>query len=48
LGVAAVALGAILLEKHFTLASAELGLDRVFSLELAELALLVQETQRAW
>jgi pseudaminic acid synthase len=46
--VAAVALGASVIEKHFTLARADGGVDSAFSLEPAELAALVQETQRAW
>ena len=46
--VAAVALGASVVEKHFTLSRAEGGVDSAFSLEPDELALLVQESQRAW
>ena len=46
--VAAVALGASVIEKHFTLARADGGVDSAFSLEPAELAALVQETVRAW
>ena len=46
--VAAVALGATVIEKHFTLARADGGVDSAFSLEPAELAALVQETERAW
>jgi pseudaminic acid synthase len=46
--VAAVALGATVLEKHFTLARADGGVDSTFSLEPAELALLRLETERAW
>ena len=46
--VAAVALGACVIEKHFTLARADGGVDSAFSLEPAELAALVQETERAW
>ena len=46
--VAAVALGASVIEKHFTLARADGGVDSAFSLEPAELAALVQETERAW
>ena len=46
--VAAVALGATVIEKHFTLSRAEGGVDSAFSLEPAELAALVQETERAW
>lgn len=46
--VAAVALGATVIEKHFTLSRAEGGVDSAFSLEPAELAVLVEETERAW
>jgi N-acetylneuraminate synthase len=46
--VAAVALGAVVIEKHFTLARADGGVDSTFSLEPAEMAALVVETQRAW
>ncbi|MCU9948569.1 pseudaminic acid synthase [Pseudomonas solani] len=46
--VAAVALGARVVEKHFTLSRADGGVDSTFSLEPAELASLVAETERAW
>ncbi|MGM9489812.1 pseudaminic acid synthase [Ideonella sp. YS5] len=46
--VAAVALGATVVEKHFTLARADGGVDSSFSLEPAEMAALVVETERAW
>jgi N-acetylneuraminate synthase len=46
--IAAVALGATVVEKHFTLARADGGVDSTFSLEPAELALLRTETERAW
>jgi pseudaminic acid synthase len=46
--VAAVALGATVIEKHFTLSRAEGGVDSAFSLEPSELAGLVQESERAW
>lgn len=46
--VAAVALGACVIEKHFTLSRAEGGVDAAFSLEPAELASLVLETRRAF
>ena len=46
--VAAIALGASVVEKHFTLARADGGVDSAFSLEPAELASLVSETERAW
>ncbi|WP_254929235.1 pseudaminic acid synthase [Cyanobium sp. T1B-Tous] len=46
--VAAVAVGASVVEKHFTLARADGGVDSDFSLEPAELASLVTEIERAW
>ena len=46
--VAAVALGATVIEKHFTLSRADGGVDSTFSLEPAELASLVVESERAW
>jgi pseudaminic acid synthase len=46
--VAAVALGARVIEKHFTLSRAEGGVDSAFSLEPAELKLLVVESERAF
>ena len=46
--VAAVAHGATVVEKHFTLARADGGVDSAFSLEPAEMASLVIETERAW
>ena len=45
--VAAVALGATVIEKHFTLSRADGGVDSTFSLEPAEMAMLVTETERA-
>ncbi len=46
--VAAVALGACVIEKHFTLDRAEQDIDAAFSLEPAELTQLVRDTQLAW
>ena len=46
--VAAIALGASVVEKHFTLARADGGVDSAFSLEPSELSALVLETERAW
>ncbi len=46
--VAAVALGATIIEKHVTLSRADGGVDALFSLEPAELAALLLETERAW
>jgi N-acetylneuraminate synthase len=46
--VAAVALGATMVEKHVTLSRAEGGVDSAFSMEPAELATLRRETEIAW
>jgi len=46
--VASVALGASVIEKHFTLNRADGGVDSSFSMEPEEMKQLVIETERAW
>ncbi|QEQ57239.1 pseudaminic acid synthase [Chlorobium phaeovibrioides] len=46
--VAAVAHGATVIEKHFTLSRSDGGVDSAFSLEPEEMRQLVIETERAW
>ncbi len=46
--VAAVTLGATVIEKHFTTSRSDGGVDSTFSMEPQELKMLVEETERAW
>ena len=46
--VASVALGASVIEKHFTLDRSEGGVDSAFSMEPLEMESLVIESERAW
>jgi pseudaminic acid synthase len=46
--LASVALGATVIGKHFMLSRDEGGVDSAFSLEPAEMKLLVSETEKAW
>lgn len=46
--VASVVLGATVIEKHFTLARSDGGVDSSFSMEPDELQSLVVESERAW
>ncbi len=46
--VASVALGATVIEKHFTLSRGEGGVDAAFSMEPAEMRSLAVETEKAW
>jgi N-acetylneuraminate synthase len=46
--LASVALGATIIEKHFTLCRSDGGVDSVFSMEPEEMKILVEESIRAW
>mgnify|MGYP000084232199 CR=1 FL=1 len=46
--IAAIAYGATVIEKHFTLRRADEGVDSEFSMEPNEMKLLVQEAEKAW
>lgn len=46
--IASIAMGVSVVEKHFTLSRDDGGVDSAFSLDVSELKLLVQESNRAW
>jgi len=47
-GIAAVSLGATVIEKHFTLKRSDGGVDSAFSIESDEMSLFVNECKKAW
>ncbi len=46
--IAGVALGATVIEKHFTLSRTDGGVDSAFSMEPDEMKMLVEETLKSW
>ena len=46
--IAGIALGATIIEKHFTLNCSDGGVDSAFSLDVAGMKMLVDEAKRAW
>jgi sialic acid synthase SpsE len=46
--VGSIALGATIIEKHFTISRAEKGVDSAFSMEPDEMKSLVLEAERVW
>lgn len=46
--IASVALGATVIEKHFTMSRSEGGVDSAFSMEPSEMKQLVEESERVW
>lgn len=46
--IASIALGGCVIEKHFTMARSEGGIDSAFSMEPHEFKLMVEEAKKAW